>query len=213
MEAMTNTYRRTSLGALLLLLAQGCAGADKQPAPERQADANQQPAATDEGPDADAEGAPYHTIWTRPARAATGGAGTPRGRGLAFTRLALSKNSFAMMLAVENPLPNDPRAGEAEKPTMTLTVNGCPGPTLPVDGEVLFGAHASALTLLRAQLPKGDLEITVTAFDSQTTMLMANDDAGLRPITMQELRGYKRTPGDPEKGEPDTFTIEQPECP
>ena len=114
--------------------------------------------------------------------------------------------------AAREGVPGDPRLGKEEKPALTLTVNGCPGPALELDGKVTFGGPPAPVTLARPLLPPGDLEVTLTAFERQATMLMANDEKGLRPITMQELRGYKATPGNPATGEPGTFTIEQPPC-
>jgi hypothetical protein len=206
---MTAIHRCTPRVALLLLLAPGCA--NQQPSTDHQAPPNALPHAA-QGEESDAQGAPYRTIWTRPATPPNGRPRAALAPALEFRRLALSPNSFAMHVELTTGLPDDPRMGKAEKPALTVTVNGCPGPSLAFEGEVTFGGAPSILTLPRLALPQGDLEVSISAFEQQATMLLANDDKGLRPITMQEMRGYKRTPGNPAKGEQDTFTLERPAC-
>jgi hypothetical protein len=134
------------------------------------------------------------------------------GPALELKRLALSDDRVVVQVLLTQGLPNDPRLGKVERPSVALTVDQCPAPAPAVEGQLTFGGPASNLVLSSAALPKGDLELTFTAFNEQLSLLLAHDDAGLRSITMQEMRGYKGTPGNPAQGEPGTFVLDYPPC-
>jgi hypothetical protein len=192
-RASTRSARRSCyLAAALALASAACHGGEEPPAATQGADG-------------------FSTIWTRPAdKDLRQGHGREQ---LLIQRVAVSDKELALDVQLEADTAGDARKGKSEALKITTRVDGCPGPALRATGTLGFGEAPTRFAIARAAIPQGDLELNLDAFERGTSMLFRNDERGIRPITLQELKGYRRVPEDKQSGSPATAYVEQKECP
>lgn len=93
-------------------------------------------------------------------------------------------------------------------PDIDLLVDRCPVGSPHVTGSVWKDwSSPSTLTVALSDLPDGELEITLTAFNTATNVFLKKMGTNITDLPKEERTGYALTPGDPARGTPGMATL------
>lgn len=150
-------------------------------------------------------------LWTRPEPTARAKRMGHSDQGLFVQRIAVSNSD--LLLDMEHLSLDSDRADEVQSVSISMYVDGCPGPRFRDRGQLPRSAKKpTRISIAQAELPHGDLEISFTAFEASTNVLLRHNESGVFPITEEERKGFHRIPEDKASGFPATAYIDEPEC-
>lgn len=151
------------------------------------------------------------TLWTFQPKPAPGVViSHETGGELTITRLGVDPSHFSLLLRADRQRLGAIPAEVA--PTLVLTVDGCPALTPELHGLLRNDGSEGRLTIARAALPLGDLQLIFEAFNDMVSLYVRHRDNELEPISAYDLKTTVVRPADPAAGLLETVTFLEPNC-
>jgi hypothetical protein len=103
---------------------------------------------------------------------------------------------------------------ETSPAEVMVRLNNCDSPSVPAQGTVVRDqAMPTTVMVALADLPDGELELTVRAFGSESNSFFRKEGRQLRVLAYDEREGYLRLEADPKRGFRAGSGIVQRPCP
>lgn len=152
-------------------------------------------------------------VWA-PPKAPDQGVGCIDADGDRLSITEVRADATSLYLDVVHRAPAPVTGYRAEPATIELLLNMCAAPAPRVDGRIWQGwPSPSTLTVALADLPDGELDVMVRAFEQQRTIPLLKTGKALSYLPIEKRAGYRFQPGDPKTGREPSASLDEWHCP